>query len=126
MKLLPKNRIFVWLNGKVMFFANLLQKIPAKTTPPAFRLMQIGSLFWQSRALYVATRLGLADAIGDGQKNTREIASESGLTVSTVNTYLKRIFSKLGVHSRVELIARVAGTATIPPRAGYEASHADS
>jgi DNA-binding CsgD family transcriptional regulator len=48
------------------------------------------------------------------------------LTVSTVNTYLKRIFSKLGVHSRVELVARMAGTATIPPRSSYEAPHADS
>ena len=53
--------------------------------------------------------------------STRDIASETGLTISTVNTYLKRIFSKLGVHSRVELIARMAGTATIPPRASYEA-----
>jgi len=53
--------------------------------------------------------------------STREIAADTGLTVSTVNTYLKRIFSKLGVHSRVELIARMAGTATIPPRANYEA-----
>lgn len=42
--------------------------------------------------------------------STREIASRTGLTVSTVNTYLKRIFSKLGVHSRVELVARMAGT----------------
>ena len=50
-----------------------------------------------------------------------EIAADTGLTESTVNTYLKRIFSKLGVHSRVELIARMAGTATIPPRANYEA-----
>ena len=57
--------------------------------------------------------------------STREIAGESGLTVSTVNTYLKRIFSKLGVHSRVELIARMAGTATIPPRPNYEAPHPD-
>jgi DNA-binding CsgD family transcriptional regulator len=57
--------------------------------------------------------------------STREIAAETGLTISTVNTYLKRIFSKLGVHSRVELIARMAGTATIPPRASYDASHAD-
>jgi DNA-binding CsgD family transcriptional regulator len=56
--------------------------------------------------------------------STREIAAETGLTVSTVNTYLKRIFSKLGVHSRVELIARMAGTATIPPRP-YDTSHAD-
>ncbi|MEZ4286621.1 MAG: LuxR C-terminal-related transcriptional regulator [Polyangiales bacterium] len=42
--------------------------------------------------------------------NTREIAEQTALTVSTINTYLKRIFSKLGVHSRVELIARMAGT----------------
>jgi len=60
-----------------------------------------------------------------GGSSTREIASETGLTVSTVNTYLKRIFSKLGVHSRVELIARMAGTATIPPRPSYDAPHAD-
>lgn len=57
--------------------------------------------------------------------STREIAAETGLTISTVNTYLKRIFSKLGVHSRVELIARMAGTATIPPRADYEVPHPD-
>lgn len=57
--------------------------------------------------------------------STREIATETGLTVSTVNTYLKRIFSKLGVHSRVELIARMAGTATIPPRPNYDAPHAE-
>ncbi len=57
--------------------------------------------------------------------STREIATETGLTVSTVNTYLKRIFSKLGVHSRVELIARMAGTATIPPRAESEAAPPD-
>jgi len=57
--------------------------------------------------------------------STRDIAAETGLTVSTVNTYLKRIFSKLGVHSRVELIARMAGTATIPPRSSYHTQHAD-
>lgn len=57
--------------------------------------------------------------------STRDIASETGLTVSTVNTYLKRIFSKLGVHSRVELIARMAGTATIPPRPDFDGPHAD-
>lgn len=57
--------------------------------------------------------------------STREIATETGLTVSTVNTYLKRIFSKLGVHSRVELIARMAGTATIPPRPEHDAPRAE-
>lgn len=42
--------------------------------------------------------------------STREISDATGLTISTVNTYMKRIFAKLGVHSRVELLARVTGT----------------
>jgi DNA-binding CsgD family transcriptional regulator len=58
--------------------------------------------------------------------STRSIASQTGLTVSTVNTYLKRIFSKLGVHSRVELIARMAGTASPSPREPFDYTHADS
>ena len=48
--------------------------------------------------------------------STKEIAERSSLTVSTVNTYLKRIFAKLGVHSRVELVARMAGTDTLGGR----------
>jgi DNA-binding CsgD family transcriptional regulator len=42
--------------------------------------------------------------------STRTIAARTGLTVATVHTYLKRIYPKLGVHSRVELVARMAGT----------------
>jgi len=40
--------------GKLTRFAAWLQNIPNKVTPAPFRLMQIGSAFWQSRALYVA------------------------------------------------------------------------
>lgn len=48
--------------------------------------------------------------------STRSIAEQTTLTVATVHTYLKRIYSKLGVHSRVELIARMAGTVgSVPP-----------
>lgn len=47
---------------------------------------------------------------------TRSIAEQTRLTVATVHTYLKRIYSKLGVHSRVELVARMAGTVgSVPP-----------
>ncbi|MCA9604106.1 MAG: hypothetical protein KC619_00805 [Myxococcales bacterium] len=49
---------------------------------------------------------------------TRQIATSTGLTVATVNTYLKRIFAKLGVHSRVELVARVTGTRGVIPSDG--------
>ncbi|MFK7989005.1 MAG: helix-turn-helix transcriptional regulator [Sandaracinaceae bacterium] len=47
--------------------------------------------------------------------STRQIAKSTGLTVATVNTYLKRIFAKLGVHSRVELVARITGTRGVIP-----------
>lgn len=58
--------------------------------------------------------------------STRQIAQSTGLTVATVNTYLKRIFAKLGVHSRVELVARVTGTRGVipsgPPKAEGDVS----
>jgi DNA-binding CsgD family transcriptional regulator len=53
---------------------------------------------------------------------TREIAARTGLTVATIHTYLKRIYPKLGVHSRVELVARLAGTAQPESRRGVRPS----
>ena len=51
--------------------------------------------------------------------STRQIADHTVLTVATVHTYLKRIYSKLGVHSRVELVARMVGTTgSVPPPPG--------
>jgi len=59
--------------------------------------------------------------------STRQIAKSTGLTVATVNTYLKRIFAKLGVHSRVELVARVTGTrGVIPAGPAPSAAETDS
>lgn len=49
--------------------------------------------------------------------STRAIAEQTGLTVATVHTYLKRIYAKLGVHSRVELVARMLGTVRPTPPA---------
>ena len=92
MKKLARNKFRVKLFEKVMSFVSLLQNIPAKTTPPPFRLMQIGSLFWQSRALYVATRLGVADVIGDTEKNTKKIAAELNL----YEDHLYRLLRMLG------------------------------
>lgn len=38
---------------------------------------------------------------------TRDIARAMGVTPQTVNTYLKRVYAKTGVRSRVELLARL-------------------
>ena len=61
--------------AKVMKFAAWLQALPNKLTPPPFRLMQIGSAFWQSRALYVAARLDLATVLGDEALAAESIAN---------------------------------------------------
>lgn len=42
--------------------------------------------------------------------STRGVAEKTNLTVATVHTYLKRIYPKVGVRSRVELVALVTGT----------------
>jgi DNA-binding CsgD family transcriptional regulator len=42
-------------------------------------------------------------------KSTDMMSAELGLTISTINTYMKRIFAKLEVHSRPELIAYARG-----------------
>lgn len=92
MKKLATNTFRVKLFNKLMSFAGVLQNIPAKVTPPPFRLMQIGSLFWQSRALYVATKLGIADVIGDAEKSTMEIAADLQLH----EDHLYRLMRMLG------------------------------
>jgi len=61
--------------GMAMKLAAWLQNLPNKLTPPPFRLMQIESAFWQSRALYVATRLDIATALGDDQLAAEAIAA---------------------------------------------------
>ncbi len=93
---LATNALRVKLFNKLMDFAFALQNLPAKITPPPFRLMQIGSLFWQSRALYVATRLDLADFIGDAEKSTMEIAT--ALKLHEDHLYrLMRMLGSMGI-----------------------------
>lgn len=96
MKKFARNGLRVKIFEKLLGFASALQNIPAKTTPPPFRLMQLGSLFWQSRALYVAVKLDLADAIGDAHKSTQEIADELQLHEGHLCRLL-RMLSSLGV-----------------------------
>lgn len=44
-------------------------------------------------------------------KRDKQIATELGLSVPTVRTYLKRVFERVGVQDRVELILRVFAVA---------------
>lgn len=96
MKKLATNTFRVKLFNKLMAFASVLQNIPAKITPPPFRLMQIGSLFWQSRALYLATKLQIADVIGDAEKCTTKIATDLQLHEDHLYRLL-RMLASMGI-----------------------------
>lgn len=79
MKSLARNRLAVKTFHMMMGFARWLQAMPDRVTPPPFRLLQIGSAFWLSRALYVATRLCLADELDKESKGIDELAERLGL-----------------------------------------------
>lgn len=86
--------------GKLTRFAAWLQDIPNKVTPAPFRLMQIGSAFWQSRALYVAARLNIATLLADRNLSTEEIA-EHIHTQPDATYRLLRFLVAMGVFAEV-------------------------
>jgi len=82
--------------AKAMKFGAWLQSIPSKLTPPPFRLMQIGSAFWQSRALYVAARLDIATQLGDDELDADAIANRVGAKADAIARLL-RMLAAVGV-----------------------------
>jgi DNA-binding CsgD family transcriptional regulator len=48
--------------------------------------------------------------------SSRSIAEALGITKSSVDTYRARVFQKLGVEDRAELIARVASWGDTPTK----------
>jgi hypothetical protein len=93
---LTKNKFAIKRYNKLIRFANWLQQIPNKVTPPPFRLMQIGSAFWHSRVLYVGTKLGLADEIGNAGKSTSSLADTLQLNENHLYR-LMRMLASIGV-----------------------------
>ena len=80
----------------LMKVAGWLQNIPNKVTPPPFRLMQIGSAFWQSRVLYVAAQLDIATVLGDEPLVADEIAVHVSAEPDAIYRLL-RMLAAMGV-----------------------------
>ncbi len=79
-----------------MRLANALASLPNMLVPPPFRLIQIGSAYWQSRALYTATDLGVADAIGDDEVTSDTIAERLKLHADYLYRLL-RMLASIGI-----------------------------
>jgi hypothetical protein len=95
-----KNSLAVWLFSALMRFSAWLQGIPNKVTPPPFRLLQIGSAFWQSRALYVAARLDIATVLGEEQFTAEDIAARVCATPDGIYRLL-RMLAAMGIFEEV-------------------------
>jgi len=89
-----KNKLAIKRYGRMMRFANWLQQIPNKVTPPPFRLIQIGSAFWHSRVLYIGAKLELADEIGDKERSTSSLAKTLQLNEDHLYRLMRTLASK--------------------------------
>jgi len=97
---LQKNSGPVRRFAKLMKFAAWLQNIPNKITPPAFRLIQIGSAFWQSRVLHAAVRLDIASVLGDEQLAVDVIAARVLAQPDAIYRLL-RMLAAMGIFDEV-------------------------
>jgi len=73
-----------------------LQGLPGKLTPAPFRLLQISSAFWQSRALYVATRLDIAGVLGEASLSAEDIAAAVNASPDAIARLL-RLLAAMGI-----------------------------
>ena len=93
---LQKNAGAVGRFAKLMKFSAWLQALPNKLTPPPFRLMQIGSAFWQSRVLYVAARLDIATVLGSAELDATVIATRLSANPDATARLL-RLLAAMGI-----------------------------
>lgn len=83
----------VWANGQQMLFA-----VEALASSPNLRTLEANGL-----SLLSKRELDVVHCLAEGLTN-REIAERLGLSQHTIKNYLFRVFDKLGVSSRLELL----------------------
>ncbi|HXH71190.1 MAG TPA: methyltransferase, partial [Mariprofundaceae bacterium] len=101
MSAFARNNMAVKGFQKGLGVAAWLQQLPNRMTPPPMRLMQIGSLFWQSRVLYVAARLDLATLLGNEPLNIDELAAKAGCHTDNLHRLLRMLVS-MGIFAEPE------------------------
>jgi len=102
-------RAFQW----AMKLSNRLQRLPNRLAPPPFRLMQIGSAFWQSRALYVAARLDLATTLADQRLTPVDLAARLQINPDALARLL-RMLAAMGIFE-IDRGGRVANNSLSQP-----------
>jgi hypothetical protein len=110
---LQRQTILVHAFQWVLRLSNLLQRLPNGLAPPPFRLMQIGSAFWQSRVLHVAARLDLATILADQKLTVDELASRAQVDRNALARLLRMLFA-MGIFE-LDIKGRVVNNAMSQP-----------
>lgn len=87
-----------------MKISSWIQNIPNKITPPPFRLLQIGSAFWQSSVLNVAVRMGIATQLGNETLSVEDIANLLTTQIDPTNRLL-RMLAAMGIFEEISVRA---------------------
>jgi hypothetical protein len=69
-------------------------------SPAHEQLIQMGTAYWVSRAVYAAARLGLADLLSDGSRTAAELAAATGTHAPSLHR-LMRTLASLGLFTTV-------------------------
>lgn len=77
--------------AKAMKFGAWLANLPNRLTPPPFRLMQISSGFWLSRALHVAAQLDIAAVLGETELHADALAVRIGVNADATARLLRML-----------------------------------
>lgn len=93
--------------------SNLLQRLPNRLAPPPFRLMQIGSAFWQSRVLHVAARWDIATILADQALTPDELAARLQVDPNALARLL-RMLAAMGIFA-IDPQGRVSNNALSQP-----------
>jgi len=97
----------VWANSQQMSFA-----VEALASSPTVRAVDANGLNLLSKR-----ELDVVRSLAEGLTN-REIAERLGLSQHTIKNYLFRVFDKLGVSSRLELLFMTLAQPVVPQLAG--------
>ncbi|AWF80997.1 methyltransferase [Microbulbifer sp. A4B17] len=100
-KSMQRNRILNWIFQRASNTIYSICNIPNILVPPPFRVMQIGSLFWQSRCLYAAARLNVADYIESGVVPIEKLANDCGADKEYLYR-LMRMLCAMGIFKEVK------------------------
>jgi hypothetical protein len=101
MKRFAKNRMRAAMFKKLLKFSNWLAAIPNRVTPPPFRLIQMGSAYWQARALHMVTQWDIASLVHHRPQTVEELAQQ----VVVDRTFLERILQFVLAHGIFEKTA---------------------